>query len=295
MSKHASEIRVADLMTRRVYTLGPMQSLPLAESMMGLLHVRHIPVVDAERRVVGIVTHRDLLNAKISSLAPLSDEERSDLQLAVPVSRIMRTNVWSIGPRAFAVSAARIMREHKMGCLPVVDGGRLVGIITEADLLALVTDSLELDRPARPWTMERVMTHVPVTITPDTTLAEARAAMSRFGIHHLPVVENGRPTSMVYERDLSVAETIFEKSYQTQAAYVVRLLGGARLHTVTVDAPVDVVLADMLRDHLDAVVVVDAQRAVGIFTATDACRMLAAEMQPTPHAEERALEGGHPS
>jgi CBS domain-containing membrane protein len=280
VSKHASEIRVADLMTRKVYTLTPMQSLPLAESMMGLLHVRHIPVVDAERRVVGLVTHRDLLNAKISSLAPLSDDERSDLQLAVPVSRIMRTNVWSIGPRAFAVSAARIMREHKMGCLPVVDEGRLVGIITEADLLALVTDSLELERMARPWTMERVMTQVPVTITPETTLAEARAAMSRFGIHHLPVVENGRPASMVYERDLSVAETIFEKSYQTQAAYVVRLLGGARLRTVALDAPVDVVLADMLHEHLDAVVVVDAERVVGIFTATDACRMLAAAMQP---------------
>ncbi len=60
MSGSTSEIRVDDLMTRSVYTVTEMQSLPLAESMMGLLHVRHIPVVDDERRVVGLVTHRDL-------------------------------------------------------------------------------------------------------------------------------------------------------------------------------------------------------------------------------------------
>jgi CBS domain-containing membrane protein len=288
MTKHANEIRVADLMTRRVYTLTPMQSLPLAESMMGLLHVRHIPVVDAERRVVGIVTHRDLLQAKISSLAPLSDDERAELQLSVPVSRVMRTNVWTIAPQALAVSAARIMREHKMGCLPVVHDGRLVGIVTEADLLALVTDSLELDRPAQPWTMERVMTRVPVTITPDATLAEARAAMSRYGIHHLPVVENGRPIAMVCERDLTVAETIFEKSHETRAAYVVRLLAGRRLHTAALDAPVDVVLADILREHVDAVAVVDGDRVAGIFTATDACRMLAEALRPSPGSQEGA-------
>ena len=76
MTTHARELRVADLMTRRVFTLTPQQSLPLAESMMGLLHVRHIPVVDDAGHVVGIVTHRDLLEAKISSLAPLSDDER---------------------------------------------------------------------------------------------------------------------------------------------------------------------------------------------------------------------------
>ena len=147
----ADEARVADAMTRAVYTLKATQSLPLAEAMMGLARVRHVPVVDDDGHVVGLVTHRDLLAAKISTLAPLSEDERSTLQLSVPVSRVMRTEVWTIRSDALALTAARIMREHRYGCLPVVDDGRLVGIVTEADLLTLLTESLDLAvRPPRP-------------------------------------------------------------------------------------------------------------------------------------------------
>jgi CBS domain-containing membrane protein len=144
-----NEIRVADLMTRAVYTVTPTQSLPLAESLMRRLRVRHLPVVASDGRLVGIVSERDLLSAKISALAPLSDEERSTIQLAVPVSRVMEPNVWTIAPGALAVSAARIMREHRFGCLPVVERGRLVGVLSETDLLSLVTDALALTRPVR--------------------------------------------------------------------------------------------------------------------------------------------------
>jgi CBS domain-containing membrane protein len=269
-----SELRATDLMTSPVHTLSPTQSLPLAESVMEMHHVRHIPVVDDAGRVVGLVTHRDLLAAKISTLTPITEDERSSLQLAVPVARIMRTSVWTIAPEAPAVNAARIMREHGFGCLPVVQGERLVGILTEADLLALVTDSLDLTRPTAPWTMEHVMTRVPVTITPDTPISEARAAMSRYRIRHLPVVVAGKPLSMVTDRDLRVAETIFPETAHTAADHVVRLLGHAYAPHVSPLAPVDAVLRDMAKNHDDAVLVVDDARLVGIFTATDACRIL---------------------
>lgn len=274
MTANSSELRVADLMSKPVYTLSATQSLPLAESLMESNHVRHIPVIDDARHVVGLVTHRDLLAAKISALAPLSDDERSSLQLAVPVSRIMRTAVWTIAHDAPAVSAARIMREHRFGCLPVLEQGCLAGIITEADLLALVTDSLDLVRPARPVTIERVMTPVPVTITPDTPISEARATMSTYGIRHLPVVENGRPISMVADRDLGVAEALFRDTSRTAANHVVRLLGHAYAPRVSPLALLDTVLAEMTRNHDDAVLVVDGSRLVGIFTSTDACRLL---------------------
>lgn len=276
MSRTTAEIRVADLMTRSVYTLTSTQSLPLAESMMGLLHIRHIPVIDDSRKVVGLVTHRDLLSAKISTLAPLSDDERSSLQLAIPVSRVMITNVWTIASNALAINATRIMREHRLGCLPVVDDGELVGIITEADLLALVTDALALERPPRPTTIEQVMTHTPVTIGPETTIAEARAMLSRFGIHHLPVVEGDKPRTLVTERDLGVAEAIFFRTKDTPAAHAVRLLDNGRVHNVDVETPLQTVLLEMCHDRVDAVLVNDRTgRLVGIFTAVDACRLLA--------------------
>ncbi len=287
-----SELRVGDLMTQPVHTLTATQSLPLAEWMMRLHHVRHIPVIDDASRLVGLVTHRDLLAAKISSLAPLSDDERSSLQLAIPVSRVMRKQVWTIGPDAFAIAAARIMREQEIGCLPVVEGGKLVGIVTEGDLLALVTDSLALERRAPPHTMERVMTRVPITIHPDTTIAEARATMARYRIRHLPVIENGEPVSVVCDRDLSVAEAIFKETTRTPAAHVVGLLGRSRFQRVAPETAVDAVLVAMYRDRLEAVLVVSDRELVGIFTPLDACRLRAEESRPPPSRDR--IELRHP-
>ena len=76
-------MRVRDLMTSPVSTIQASQSLPLAMSIMDLERVRHLPVIDDEERVVGLVTHRDLLAAQISALTPLSPEERASLQHSV--------------------------------------------------------------------------------------------------------------------------------------------------------------------------------------------------------------------
>lgn len=275
MSRHASELRVAHLMTRSVVTVGQTQSLPLIESLMGLHRIRHLPVVDERGALVGIVTHRDLLGAKISALAPLSEDERSSLQLAIPASRIMRTNVWTVASDALAASAARIMRDHRIGCVPVVDDGRLVGILTDTDLLALVTGTLAGEPPpARPMTVERAMTPAPVSLAPDATIAEARTLMARYGVRHLPVVEAGKPVSMVSDRDLRVAEIVFREADHAQALRAVRLVAADPVRRVPVGAPLDVVLLEMFADRLDAVLVVEGERLVGILAASDACRML---------------------
>lgn len=287
MTPATDEVRVTDVMTRSVYTLRPTQSLPLAESMMGLLRVRHIPVIDDEGSVVGLVTHRDLLAAQISALAPLSADERSTLQLSVPVSRVMQTNVWTIRSDALALSAARIMREHRFGCLPVVDEGRLVGIVTEADLLTLLTESLDLRRPPKPPTVEHAMTPTPTTIDPTTSIADARALMTRFAVRHLPVVDDaGTLLSMVADRDLRVAETIFESPERASAAHVVHLIGHDRAPRVSPRAALHSVVADMVRDHVDAVLVVEHDRLLGILTTTDACRLFAEHLH-----QERTLSG----
>ena len=279
MSASAQELRVADLMTRAVYKLSPVQSLPLAESLMGLKRIRHVPVVDDAGALVGLLTHRDLLAAKISALIPLSPDERTTLELSVPVSKVMRTEVWTVGPEVLAVNAAKIMRDHKIGCLPVIDGGLVVGIIAESDLLALVTDSLALDRPARPWNVARAMTSAPVTISADTTIGEARATMSRFSIRHLPVVEGSSVVTMVSDRDLRVAEAVFREGSRARALHSVRLLGMEPAVRVPHDAPLADVLDRMFRDRLEAVLVVDGARLVGILAASDACRLLAEQLR----------------
>jgi CBS domain-containing membrane protein len=270
----AQDLRVAHLMTRGVFTLVATQSLPLAESLMGMHRVRHVPVVDDTGALVGLVTHRDLLRAKISELAPLTADERSSRELVLPVSRVMQTAVWTIGSDALALTAARIMRDHRIGCLPVVDDGRLVGIVTEADLLTLVTASLGGQRPPRPWTVERAMTPSPVTIGPETTMTEARSLMDRYGIRHLPIVLGERPLSMISDRDLRVAEVVFGSTEHAVAARAARLVAADPVRRVPHDAPLDSVLLEMFGDRLDAVLVVDGDRLVGVLAASDACRIL---------------------
>jgi CBS domain-containing membrane protein len=289
MTSNDQEIRVRDLMTTALYTLHPEQSLPLADSIMERCGIRHIPVVDAGNALVGLVTHRDLLSAKISSLAPISDEDRSSLQLPVPVSRIMRTSVWTITPDTLAVTAARLMRDHRIGCLPVVEGRDLVGIVTEADLLALVTDSLSLGRATGPWTVERAMTPAPITIDSATTIKDAREVMARYAVRHLPVVYGTR-VGMVSDRDLGVAEVVFSKATgPVTAAHATSLVGHEPVRRVQRTALLEDVMNEMFRERLDAVLVLDGVRLVGILTASDACRLLGEHLANARPASTRRL------
>ena len=283
MQKSLGTLPVRALMTRGVYTLTPSHSLPLAESLMGLRRIRHIPVVDAHGTFVGLVTHRDLLAAQLSAMTPLSAEERSSLQLSIPVSKIMQTNIWTIRSDALAVTAAKTMREHRFGCLPVVDEGKLVGIVTEADLVGFAIDVLEGTHEPAAWSVERAMTPAPVTIDRQATIREARALMREHRVRHLPFVEHGRAVGITSERDLRMAEALFHDSPETTAWHAASIVGTEEPHHVAPDASLEAVLVDMFRELRDAVLVVDGETLVGILAASDACRILAEHLRASHH------------
>jgi CBS domain-containing membrane protein len=134
-------VHVEDIMTRKVVSLTSDHSVHLAMGVMYIKHIRHLPVVD-DGRLVGLVTHRDLLRAQAALLAQPYDP-RFDQSMSTPVTAVMRTNVWSVHPRTPALEAARIMLDHRFGCLPVVDeANRLVGIVTEVDFMRAMVDGL---------------------------------------------------------------------------------------------------------------------------------------------------------
>jgi CBS domain-containing membrane protein len=121
-------MQVRDLMSTNLVTLNVHADLELAEGLMSLLRIRHLPVVEGDR-LVGLVTHRDLLRAALRS--PLRGSR-------VPVREVMRVDVTTTGPDADLRDVVEVMLGHKYGCLPVVDAqGRLEGILTEADFLRL--------------------------------------------------------------------------------------------------------------------------------------------------------------
>ena len=137
--------RVRDIMSSPVEVLSVGDSLDLAQHLMKAGRIRHLPVIDGKERVIGLVTHRKLLAAWVSHGDPRR-ERPGQVAREIPVDMLMETNVVTIGPDAPASKAARLIEAHKIGCLPVVAAGKLVGIVTEADFVGLARTLLEQGR-----------------------------------------------------------------------------------------------------------------------------------------------------
>jgi CBS domain-containing membrane protein len=138
-------LTVADIMSREVITLAEDDTLADARMSMERGRIRHLPVV-RDGRLVGLVTHRDLLAASFSVFAQVSPHEEHRLFAQIPVRELMHDAVSA--PAGMRVrEAAGILLENQFGCLPVVaEGGRLVGIVTAADFLRLAIRLLDAIR-----------------------------------------------------------------------------------------------------------------------------------------------------
>ena len=136
---------VADLMTKKVVTFFEEQSLPLAQDLMELKKMRHIPVINDERRVVGIVTHRDILRVQSRAFNYLDGEQPTTMAPNVPVKKVMSRDVWTVDQNASAYDAGKLLLDHAFSCLPVIDADhKLVGIVTDRDYLKFVLSLLDL-------------------------------------------------------------------------------------------------------------------------------------------------------
>lgn len=129
-----SRTRVRDIMPRKMVTVSESDRLSTVEDIMTLGHVRHMPVVHAGK-LVGVVSERDLLRASLSNLSEFGNEERRAFLQVVEIGRVMSTPPVVTALDTSVEDAARVMAERKIGCLPVVDGDHLLGLITETDVL----------------------------------------------------------------------------------------------------------------------------------------------------------------
>ena len=145
-AKRAMSVR--DRMSRTVVTVRPETKLAAAAALMRDRNVRHLPVVDGAGRLVGIVTSRDLRQALF---APAVRAEGNDLPAVMDtltVGDVMIRSVVSVRATTTIRDAARVMHERRLGALPVVEGGRLVGILTETDVLHAFQELLGDAMPA---------------------------------------------------------------------------------------------------------------------------------------------------
>ncbi|WP_038174967.1 MULTISPECIES: CBS domain-containing protein [Vibrio] len=141
-------IKVEDMMTRSPHTLLRSHNLADAKSMMEALDIRHVPIVDANKQLLGVVSQRDVLAAQESSLQNIP--ENQSYTLDTPLYEIMKTGVMTVAPQAGLKESAIYMQKHKVGCLPVVDRGELIGIITDSDFVAIAINLLELEEESEP-------------------------------------------------------------------------------------------------------------------------------------------------
>ncbi|MBI3785671.1 MAG: CBS domain-containing protein [Deltaproteobacteria bacterium] len=136
---------VRDLMHTEVVTLEASDHLDLADNIMRLGRIRHMPVV-VHGRLVGILSQRDLFRAAISTVLQLRPTAEREWLAKIPVSEVMSSHVVSISPDATVRQAVQIMLDKKIGCLPVTEGEKLLGLISESDCtryLARLLDDLD--------------------------------------------------------------------------------------------------------------------------------------------------------
>lgn len=136
-------MRVRELMEVDVLTLDADDHLDLAADLMRLARVRHMPVL-GQGAVVGIVSQRDLFRAGVSSVLQLARTAEREWLARIPVAHVMTAPVFSVGPHDSVRNAVSVMLAKRIGCLPVVDGGRLVGILSESDCLRYLARLLEI-------------------------------------------------------------------------------------------------------------------------------------------------------
>lgn len=139
----ASSLRVRDLMSSDIFTVRPEDPLTKVRDVMDEKHIRHVLVVDDSGALAGLVSDRDLLRQVGEAESELPLSVQADAFTAVHVKDIMTWDVETVEVDESAAVAARAMLDNKYGCLPVVDGGTLVGIVTEADFVRFVAASGE--------------------------------------------------------------------------------------------------------------------------------------------------------
>lgn len=138
-------MQVRDIMHTSVVTLHSSDKLNVAEDIMTMGRMRHLPVVDGHNRVVGIVTQRDLYKAAISSVLGFDRDKEQEWLGNVKVVDVMTTEVVTVAAEAGVIETVDKLLTMKIGCLPVVDAeGKLIGVITETDCLRCFRDLLKM-------------------------------------------------------------------------------------------------------------------------------------------------------
>jgi CBS domain-containing protein len=131
-------LRVSDIMTKDVITLNRNDSLTTADDLMRIGRIRHLVVVHDEGALAGVLSQRDLFLGGLLKALGYGTHAKEQALTTMVVKEAMVADPFTTTPNTPLEEAALVMLEHKIGCLPVIDKGKIVGILTESDFVAHV-------------------------------------------------------------------------------------------------------------------------------------------------------------
>jgi acetoin utilization protein AcuB len=278
-------------MQRRVTVVNEEDTLALARQLMRWTEIRHLPVIQSSTvRVIGILSDRELVRAA-------AEAETWPLVMSRPVRELMVTPVEHIHPNAELADAAADMTVKKLGCLPVLDAGQLVGIITRADVLSVMAqcpvNHRSERRELRPPSAASVMYPEPVAVRPSELLLTVAGRMATARVRHACVVDGeGRVIGLVSDRDVRrvIGDPLraLEVERLPDAVRELRVEPVMRRNPKTIDQdePFTNTLPLLVNERLGAVPVVDARgRLRGILSYVDVLKALAMYI-PSGSSEE---------
>jgi CBS domain-containing protein len=256
-------MKVKDLMARPPLTIRDNDDVALAVQLMAWGDVRHLPVL-RDDHLVGIVSQRDILATGEANPR---------------VSQIMSAPVQTAHPDDEVADAARRMVAGRLGCLPVLNRGELVGIVTVTDMVA-AQSGLGLD--VLPVSVRSIMTRSPIVASAEDSLLQAVARMAERHIRHLPVVDGARKViGMLSDREVRLALgasllAISDGAAPSRTQFLaVRDAMSREPAVVHESAPVSEAAASFIHRNVGALPVIDDdERLVGMLSYVDVLRTL---------------------
>jgi CBS domain-containing protein len=278
-------MQISDVMTRSVITAPPDMSLALAQRLMADHRIRHLPVVQAGQ-LVGLVSDRDIRQALPSPTTTLTQTERTYKLGTLAIATCMTREVVTVPPEADLVQGIRQLLAGPYGCLPVLAGKQLVGIVTAIDVLRgvlIALGSVAARRPVRAY-----MQYALLTGRPEDLVSQAQQRMHRADVRHLPIVAaDGTLLGLLSDRDLrqAGASTLPPLSRYEAPLLLMTMRVKDMMRTDVTTVGGETTLADagqlLLEHKIGCLPVLHHDRTlVGIVTVTDLLRASVAVQHP---------------
>jgi acetoin utilization protein AcuB len=277
-------MNLEDVAKTRVHTVPPEERIDKAIALMEAHDIHHLPVV-SQGAIVGMLSDRDILTA----VGGLSSAERRlpGQRVAGPerVADIMSKPVRTLAPGDTIRLATRLMIHERIHAIPLVRGDKLVGIVTEVDLLEGILRSAEFTASKPPLAERPIRSFVAGHLTtagPRTSLDELVDLMLNAGIRHLPIVVERELLGIISDRDVRAAlgqEAVQDQQAQASGRLFIGTSAAAEImrtdvKTIGANASLGQAVDALLRNRIHCLPVLDAGAVVAIITDTDILRVL---------------------